>query len=710
MTVQEQPARPVAQRARLPGARSFVSIAVNPAVEIPLPVAQVLPDGTVAWCNSAWRAMASTVGASPDLLADATGVDDGSLGRLLQMLHATIESPPRPGSSNTAELDVPNLGLYRWTRCHASAGVAGSAVLTVVPLRALPPPGSGPDPDEFVAAYEYLSEGIVVLDEQMQIRIATGFATSLMGQPGFEYEGRNALDEIHPDDRDRAVAAFVDILRRSGEQTAIDIRVRDADGEYRWLEAVATNLFEHPIVCGMLVMLRDVGGRKRLEAELAHRALHDALTGLPNRGALIQRLTTAVADQRTSEHSLAVMFLDLDNLKDVNDSVGHDAGDTLLVEVARRLRAAAGPSDVVGRLAGDEFVMICPLVIDADDALDRADRIRRALTGRSLVGGTDVFVSASVGLVVVPPRDDPGEPAEDAALRLLREADTAMYQAKLRGRAGVVRFSADMQERANTRLRQTAALDRAVVESQLELRYRPVVDLAERRPVRIDALVRWEHPEFGAMEPTELVELAVTSGLIAPLGAWVLDRALADLADLRRSSDHLAELGVSVDVAAGQLMRAEFADQVVAALHAHRLPPEALVLEISEPSLLDVTTTTVPALDRLRDVGVRVCLDDFGTGRSSVSHLRRLAVDELKLDASFLVDIVDSPVNSDICRAMVQLAHAIGMKVVAGAVDTSAQLDVLRGLGCDLGQGALFGTACRATELSSVLVPVRLRR
>jgi len=793
-------------------------LATERHVELPFPIAEIDGAGVVTQPNPAWLAMRAAARSAGESFATDTGVLTLEADRLA----AAVAQVLGDDRAMALELDVPNLGLLRWSRVYVTPAGDHRALVAIVPLRRLAAEDE-PDPDEFVHAYEYLSEGIVVLDADMRIRVATGFTSNFLGNPGYAYEGRGAIDELHPADREPAAQAFLAILDRPGEQVVLDVRLLDSDTTYRWVEVVATNLFDHPKVRGILVMLRDIvarkeaelragrlerlldaspdivvvfdldgapiygnaaaiqaagpdatepdlrvdalqelirrlrrqlppsvtvdgtttwegevslspgGGetrtysvvavnaqrddepaflacvgrditdRKRLEAELAHRALHDPLTGLPNRAALLDRLGRLLREQPSADHSLAVMFLDLDNLKDVNDSVGHEAGDELLVEVARRLRAATRPSDVVSRLGGDEFVVLCPHLPDPTAAVEIAERIRQNVTGRSVVDRTDVFLSVSIGVTVVPPRREIESSPADDALRLVRDADTAMYDAKLHGRARVALFSNEMHERAHARLQLTAGLDRAIADGQLALVYQPIVDVASGRLTGLEALLRWHHPQLGLLTPGRFVELAEESGLIVPIGTWALDRAVADVATWRHSIPGARSLSVNVNVSARQLRQLGYLELVAATLLAHRVDSDALVLELTESTLVDEVTGDSHVIERLRELGVHIAIDDFGTGYSSLSYLRRFAADQLKLDGSFVEDLVHEPVNSAIVRAVIDMAHAIGMSVVAESVTSPEQLTRLGELGCDRAQGYYLGYPVPANEVPQAL-------
>ncbi len=448
---------------------------------------------------------------------------------------------------------------------------------------------------------------------------------------------------------------------------------------------------------------REITDRKRLEAQLAHRAFHDGLTGLPNRAALLDRLGRLLRDQPTNDRHLGVMFLDLDNLKDVNDSLGHEVGDALLVEVARRLREATRPDDVVCRLGGDEFVILCPGLPTPSGATEIAERIRRTVTGTLRLDRHDVFVSASIGVAVVPPRWSAATSPADDALRMLRDADTAMYDAKQRGRARVVEFADEMHERVADRLRLTTGLHRAVVEGQLDLVYQPVVAIPTGRLVAFEALLRWHHPELGMLNPTQFVELAEESGVILTIGSWALERALGDIAGWRRGVPAASGLSVNVNVSGRQLLDPAFAEMVGGMLLAHQLDSSALVLEVTESTLVREAAGEAGNIERLRRLGLGVAIDDFGTGYSSLAYLRQLAVDQLKLDGSFVADIDSSPTSAAIVKAVIEMAHAIGIEVVAEAVSSPAQLETLRRLGCDRAQGYLLGRPTAAAEVPELI-------
>ena len=543
----------------------------------------------------------------------------------------------------------------------------------------------------FEDAFSYVSEAVVILDRDLRVAASTGYMSNLVGRPGYENEGRLAIEEIHPEDRDRAAGAIARLLEHAGDRVSVDLRVATESGHWRWFEAIGINLYDHPVIQGLLVMLRNIEARKAAEVALEHQAAHDQLTDLPNRHALLDSLVTALGELDGAA-CIGIGFFDLDHLKDVNDTLGHAAGDVLLREVAARFEAAVPAPDRVFRLGGDEFVLVMYDCGSVDDAAERADRVRRALTGRFMVEDMEVFIGASVGVAVSHRRSGS---AVEAASALLREADTAMYDAKQRGRSRVEVFSAPMQERASRHLKLTARLERALENGELELAYQPILDLSTLRTIRAEALLRWENGSFGRRRAAEVVSLAERSGLIEPLGSWVLRNAVDQAVDWHRRFG----IGVSVNVSAKQLTDDRFPVDVDAALAASGLAPGELVLEITESTMVE-GDDVAHALQTLREIGVRLSIDDFGTGYSALSYLRRFPVDELKLDWSFVADLGTSRNGTSVTRAIVDLAHLLDLKVTAEGVSDERQLLVLQEMGCDSGQGYLLGRPAPAEFLT----------
>jgi diguanylate cyclase (GGDEF)-like protein/PAS domain S-box-containing protein len=449
-------------------------------------------------------------------------------------------------------------------------------------------------------------------------------------------------------------------------------------------------------VAGLLTaiasQLGNVIERKRAQERLAHQALHDPLTELPNRALFLDRLALGLARLRRKPSSLAVLFADVDRFKLVNDSLGHDAGDRLLVVLARRLRDVLRPGDTLARFGGDEFAMLCEDVREGEVS-GIAGRIMDALAEPFVVGPGEVFVSMSVGVALS--ADTDARPTG-----LLRDADAAMYLAKDRGRARFEVFDEAMRDESTERLVMENALRRASERGELRALYQPIIRLSDGAMIAAEALVRWDHPERGLLEASKFVPLAEETGIIVSIGAWMLEEACRSATTWPGNGQKPA---VSVNLSARQLGQADLVDTVGAALAHSGLDPDRLWLEITESTLMDDADTAVAALRSLRALGVHLSVDDFGTGYSSLAYLRRFPVDSLKVDQSFVAGLTDDPEDSAIVEAVVSMAHSLRLSVVAEGVETDEQLARLRDLGCELAQGFYFA----APVPTSALEPLR---
>ena len=448
-------------------------------------------------------------------------------------------------------------------------------------------------------------------------------------------------------------------------------------------------------VIGSTAVVRDVTRQRQLEQDLQRQALHDALTGLPNRALLADRLGHALARAERTGRPVAVLVLDLDGFKVVNDAAGHAVGDLLLVEASARLVASVRPGDTVARSGGDEFVLLCEDT-DAAGALEVADRVHAAFARPMELEGHRLYVTGSIGVALSPPLE---------AETLLRSADVAMYDAKSTGRARTSLFRSPMAQRAIDRMELSHDLRQAIDDDALELRYQPVVDLRTGRLLGVEALARWTHPQRGDVPPAVFVEVAEATGQITALDRWVLHRACRDGADMV-ARGLLGDTGyVAVNVGARDVAEAMIGAMVIEAVQSAGagLDYERLVIEVTETGALGDPDISQKALRELRDLGVTVALDDFGTGYSSLSHLQRLPISILKLDLTFVGTVDADPANETIVRSLVQLAAAMGMGAVAEGVERAEQVTVLRQLGCAAGQGWLWAPALAPAALVELL-------
>ncbi len=453
--------------------------------------------------------------------------------------------------------------------------------------------------------------------------------------------------------------------------------------------------------------IRDVTTGKHLQAELAHQATHDALTGLPNRTLLLRTLAEALDRARHRHQQIAVLFLDLDRLKDVNDNAGHDVGDLLLASIANRLAAATRPADVIARIGGDEFVVMCEGGIDEQTALELADRVRQALTGRLMLSGIEVDLSVSIGVALSNPRTPLEGTAGDEAIALLRHADTAMYRAKRRGRSRCELFTEAMMHAARERKQLSVSLEKAMACDELRLAYQPIVSTHTGRMVGAEALLRWHHPEQGLLMPRDFVPLAEESGSIVPMGDWVIREACKDARAWLDAELVERSFSVHVNVSGRQMSEGAFVERVIATVRELDLLPQQLTLDFDEDTLYADQPTTMRALQTLRRFGVNIALDNFGTGVSSLTALRDYRADILKLDGTIASSLGRDGDNDPIVRSIIQLAHALDMEVVAEWVTAPDQLYRLKMLGCDMAQGYLLGEPCAAADFAATALARR---
>jgi len=448
---------------------------------------------------------------------------------------------------------------------------------------------------------------------------------------------------------------------------------------------------------------RDLSERRVLEEQLAHAERFDPLTGLPNRTVLVEALGDAMDEGLGREGQVAVLLLDLDHFKLVNDSFGHDAGDLVLRLVTQRLQSLIGPDDLLARLAGDVFCVLLKNVHSSNDAAAEADRITLAMTEPFHLDGDEVFLSFSIGIAL-----SGADEALATPETVLRDADVAQHRAKENGRARSELFSEDFRAHAVNRLRTANDLHRALDEAEFRVVYQPEIDLRSGQITAVEALLRWHHPERGLVPPAEFIPLAEQTGLIAGIGAWVLDSALEQAAQWRAARYDDAALAVWVNISARQLADPVFVDQVADGLEKYGIDPAQLGLEITESALLEDAEGAVTAMSSLRELGVRLAVDDFGTGYSSLSYLKRLPVDAVKIDRSFIDGLAVDGDDSAIVAAVAGMARALRLTTIAEGVESLDQLHALRRLGCDLAQGFFFTTPQPPAHITRLLESDRI--
>ncbi|MGZ4356924.1 MAG: putative bifunctional diguanylate cyclase/phosphodiesterase, partial [Gaiellaceae bacterium] len=495
---------------------------------------------------------------------------------------------------------------------------------------------------------------------------------------------------------DRPLLAQLISIDGSGDVEAhtIECSVSHRDGATLRFEVQHTDLLHDEHVRGIVLNSRDVSERKAFEEQLAHQAFHDPVTKLANRALFSDRVEHALMRTQRGVHEIAVMFIDLDDFKTVNDSLGHAAGDEVLQEVGRRLKIAVRPGDTVARFGGDEFAVLLDGVSGSSDAADAAGRILRALDLPIEIEGKNVFPRASVGICLV------GEEVETPeASELLRNADVAMYMAKRDSKGSYRVFEPTMHERVVERLELRSDLQHALTMDQLELHYQPVVRLADRTILGVEALVRWNHPTRGTIPPIQFIPVAEETGLIIPMGRWILETACHEGARLQKAFSRAEPLTMSVNLSVRQLQSETLIADVRQALEVSGLPAASLVLEITESLMLTDTDFAMMQLHELKALGIRLAMDDFGTGYSSLSYLSRFPVDILKMDRSF----VGAEDNSTLTSAIIALGTSLSLEVVAEGIELAEQASSLEELGCELGQGFLFARPMDSDALTKFL-------
>jgi diguanylate cyclase (GGDEF)-like protein/PAS domain S-box-containing protein len=550
----------------------------------------------------------------------------------------------------------------------------------------------------FHALVQHSSDVVTVVGEDGHVVYQSESIQRVFGYSAQDLTGRDLGSLVDEDSAERLSAAMAAVADTPYATTVLELRIRHHDGRWRQAEATVTNLLGDPSVGGLVLNTRDISERKELQDQLVHEAYHDALTQLANRALFRERVSEALGEQ-TGADDVTVLFLDLDGFKEVNDSLGHLAGDQLLVQVADRLRESVRDGDMVARFGGDEFAVLVESAPGSADAETVAQRIVDSLHRPFRIDTRDIHVQASIGLAAA------GLLADDVdgggAEQLMRNADLAMYKAKSAGGSGFASYHPQMLAGLVERLELEADLRLALERGELELHYQPTIDLSDSRVVGFEALVRWQHPTRGLISPLDFIPIAEGTGLIVPLGRWVIAEACRQ-AVAWGAPDRPVKMAVNVSVR--QFDRCDLPAAVGEVLAETGMPAGQLCLEMTESVLMTDTEENLAALVRLKALGVTLAIDDFGTGYSSLAYLRRFPVDTLKIDRSFVERLGEQTDDAALATTIVQLGQSLGMSTVAEGIEEYGQLAALREMGCTYAQGYYFSRPVSADEAGRLLL------
>jgi len=669
-------------------------------------------DRTVAFCSPAVRRL---LGREPDTLIGRAHLemvhpdDRGQVRGFLDALSG-LDDPTDPREVRLLHAD----GTYRWfdvvTRDLRDQDEIGGIVVNFREItdRKGAEQRLADSEARFRALVQNSSDVVAVVDEAGLFTYVSPAITPMLGYRADELLGTSVLGLLPSDEASRVDAFGRQLTSETFHQTSIEVRIPDTGGEWHTVDITITDLRREPAVGGIVCNARDVTVRKELEHDLRHQALHDTLTGLGNRAMFTNRVTEALEQSSERLDAVSVLFVDLDDFKTVNDSLGHAVGDQLLVVAAERLRECLRVTDTAARLGGDEFAVLLEHAYGQSEVIQVAERILESLRAPIVIGPREIVVSASVGIAMNADRSTSAEV-------LLRNADMAMYLAKDRGKARYEVFEDEMYASVFERLELKAALTRAIEQpDELVLHYQPIISLASGRVSGVEALVRWQHPERGLLGPGSFIPLAEETGLIVPLGRWVLEEASRMLAQWRAEVPGAEGMTMNVNLSVRQLETPTIVSDIVEILDRTGLPADCLVLEITESLLVDENSTTPERLSELRAAGLALAVDDFGTGYSSLGYLQRFPIDIIKIDRSFVDGLGQTGHESGVVRAIIDVAQQIGARTIAEGIEGAEQLKVLKKLRCDGGQGFYFARPMPAADFTQRLAgsgegDVRLR-
>jgi diguanylate cyclase (GGDEF)-like protein/PAS domain S-box-containing protein len=540
----------------------------------------------------------------------------------------------------------------------------------------------------FSSLVQNSSDVMLVVDADSTIRYMSPSVYRVLGYGAGALESTRLTDLVHPEDKARVLQFLTTGGREQDDHPALtEFRMRHEHDFWLHAEAVRTNLLHDESVQGIVLNIRDVSERKAFEEQLAHQAFHDSITGLANRALFRDRVEHALERLSREGRPVSVLFMDLDDFKTINDSLGHAAGDLVLGEVGERLKNCLRTADTGARLGGDEFAI---LLEDADDGVGAAEvaaRILAELEAPFSIEDKEVFIRASMGIASGVP--SPGSGPEGAE-ELLRNADVAMYMAKEAGKGRYQVFEPAMHDTALQRLELKADLQRAVDSMEFALHYQPVMELQSGEIQGLEALVRWQHPTRGVIQPLDFVPLAEETGLIVPIERWVLREACLQMKALEESYPTSPPIHLAVNLSARQLQRPEIVDDIALTLADTGLAPSSLVIEITESVMMQDMELSIQRLSELKELGVQLAVDDFGVGYSSLNYIRRFPIDILKVDKSFIDGVAGGGEESALTAAIIELAAILGLRPVAEGIERADQLEKLLSLNCELGQGFYF--------------------
>lgn len=544
---------------------------------------------------------------------------------------------------------------------------------------------------KFRTLLESMSEGLLQVDGEDCIQFVNNCLCEMVGYAEDELIGRDWSFLLLDEERD--LIKEINERRSKGISDRYEIRLRKKSGEILWVIVGGAPLINvEGLVVGSMGTFTDITERKRAEEQLLHDAFHDNLTGLANRTLFMDHLRLTIErHKRRPEAAFAVLFLDFDRFKIINDSLGHQEGDKLLIQIAERLTSALRPGDLVARLGGDEFTVLLSEIDHESEALIITERLQEKLKAPFDLSGREVFSSASIGLAL-------STSGHNSAEDMLRDADIAMYRAKSKGKAQYQVFDQAMRKSTLKQLQLETEMRYALERDEFCLHYQPIIKLDSNMLTGFEALVRWNHPDRGIISPLEFIPLAEETGLILPLGDWILRSGCRQLREWQAQGAIHPEAVISVNLSCKQFLQFDLAERIAATLKETGLAPSCLKLEITESYILENTATAIEIMHRLRALGVELSLDDFGTGYSSLSYLHSLPIDYLKIDRSFVSRLLDSPENAEIVHTIIKLAQNLKMQVVAEGIETAEQLATLQQLKCEYGQGYFFSKPLKASS------------